>query len=124
MRSKSQKDTHININLIQIFIDISLSKNGSCSPFSLFYVQYYFEGGEKDIPFPYTYGNSKRDEPFKATTYSIRKEIKSVTSKVNKGKEIIQCLSQSAGGFSKARTVAELPNSLNQIYDLCQKKQN
>ena len=102
-------------------IDISLSKNGSCSPFNLFYVQYYFEGGEKDISFPYTYGNSKRDEPFKATTYSIRKEIKSVTSKVKKGKEIIQCLSQSAGGFSKARTVAELPNSLNQIYDLCQK---
>ena len=103
-------------------IDISLSKNWSCTPFNLFYVQYYFEGGEKDISFPYTYGNSKRDEPFKATTYSIRKEIKSVASKGKKGKEIIQCLTQSAGGFSKARAFAELPNSLNQIYGLCQKK--
>ena len=84
-------------------------------------MQYYFEGGEKDISFPYTYGNSKRDETFKATTYSIRKEIKSVASKGKKGKEIIHCLTQSTGGFSKARAVAELPNSLNQIYDLCQK---
>ena len=30
-------------------IVISLLENGSCSPFNLFYVQYYFEGGEKDI---------------------------------------------------------------------------
>ena len=78
-------------------------------------MQYYFEGGEKDISFSYTHGNSKRDEPFKATTYSVRKEIKSLASKGKKGKEIIQCLTQSAGGFSEARTVAELPNSLNQI---------
>ena len=34
---------------------------------------------------------------------------------------MIQCLTQSAGGFSKARAVAELPNSLNQIYNLCRK---
>ena len=50
---------------------VILSENGSCSPFNLFYVQYYFEGGEKDISFSYTHGNSKRDEPFKATTYSV-----------------------------------------------------
>ena len=71
-------------------IVISLSENGTCSSFSLFYVQYYFEGGEKDISFPYTHKNSKRDEPFKATTYSVQKEIKSLASKENKGKEIIQ----------------------------------
>ena len=69
----------------------------------------------------YPHGNSKRDEPFKTTTYSVRKEIKSLASKVKKGKEIIQYLTQRAGGFSKARTVAELPNSLNQIYDLSRK---
>ena len=107
---------------VQIYPDfhkivISLSENGSCSPCNLFYVQYYFEGGEKDISFSYTHGNSKRDEPFKATTYSVRKEIKPLVSKGKKGKEIIQCLTQSAVGFSEARTVAELPNSLNQIYD-------
>ena len=53
-------------------------------------MQNYFEGGEKDISFPYTHKNSKRDEPFKATTYSVQKEIKSLASKENKGKEIIQ----------------------------------
>ena len=84
-------------------------------------MQYYFEGGEKDISFSYTHGNSKRDEPFKATTYSVRKEIKPLASKGRKRKEIMQCLTQSAGGFSKGRTVAVLPNSLNQIYDLSQK---
>ena len=42
-------------------IVISLSKNGSGSPFNLFYVQHYFEGGEKDISFSYTHGNRKRD---------------------------------------------------------------
>ena len=96
-------------------------EKGSCSPFNLFYVQNYFEGGEKDISFSYTHGNSKRDEPFKATTYSVRKEIKSLASKGKKGKEIIQSLTQSAGGFLETRTVAELPNSLNQIYDLSRK---
>ena len=90
-------------------------ENGSCSPCNLFYGQYYFERGEKGISFSYTHGNSKRDEPFKATTYSVRKEIKSLASKGKKGKEIIQCLTQSTGGLSEARTVAELPNSLNQI---------
>ena len=103
-------------------IVLSLLENGSCPPFSLFYVQYYFEGGEKDISFSYTHGNSKRDEPFKVTTYPVRKAIKSLASKGKRGKEIIQCLTQSAGGFSEARTVAELPNSLNQIYDLSRKK--
>ena len=53
-------------------------------------MQYYFEGGEKDISFPYTHKNIKRDEPFKATTDSVQKEIKSLASKENKGKEIIQ----------------------------------
>ena len=96
-------------------------ENGSCSPFNLFYWQYHFEGGEKGISFSCTHGNSKRDEPFKATTYSVRKEIKCLASKEKKGKEIIQCLTQSAGGFSEARTVAELPNSLNQIYNLSRK---
>ena len=84
-------------------------------------LQYYFERDEKDISFSYTHGNSKRDEPFKATTYSVRKEIKSLASKGKKGKEIIQSLTQSAGGFLETRTVAELPNSLNQIYDLSRK---
>ena len=84
-------------------------------------MQYYFERGEKEISFSYTHGNSKRDEPFKATTYSVQKEIKSSASKGKKGKEIIQCLTQSAGGFSEARAVVELPNSLNQIYDLSRK---
>ena len=116
-----QKDALININLIQIFIVISLSENGSCSPFNLLYVQCYFEGGEKDISFSYTHGNNKWDEPFKVTTYSVRKEIKSLASKGKKGKEILQCLTRRAGGFSKARRVAELPNSLNQIYDLSRK---
>ena len=55
------------------------------------------------------------------TTYSVQKEIKSLATKGKKRKEIIQCLTQSAGGFSKARTVAELPNSLNQFYDLTRK---
>ena len=49
------------------------------------------------------------------TTYSVRKEIKSVASKRKKGKEIIQCLTQSAGGFSKARTVAKFIK-LNQVF--------
>ena len=49
------------------------------------------------------------------TTYSVRKEIKSVASKRKKGKEIIQCLTQSARGFSKARTVAEFIK-LNQVF--------
>ena len=53
--------------------------------FNLFYVQYYFEGGEKDFTFSYTHGNSKRDEPLKATTCSVRKEIKSLASKGKKG---------------------------------------
>ena len=81
-------------------------------------MQYYFEGGEKDISFSYTSGNSKIDN---AATYSVRKEIKPLASKGKKGKEIIQCLTQSAGGFSKVRAVAELPNSLNKIYDLSRK---
>ena len=89
--------------------------------FQFVLLQYYFERDEKDISFSYTHGNSKRDEPFKATTYSVRKEIKSLASKGKKGKEIIQCLTQSAGGFSEARAVVELPNSLNQIYDLSRK---
>ena len=72
----------------------------------MFYVQYYLEGGEKDISFSYTHGNSKRDEPFKTATCSVPKEIKSLASKGKKGKEITQCLIQSAGGFSKARKVA------------------
>ena len=87
-------------------------------------MQYYFEGGEKDTSFSYTHGNSTRDETFKATAYSIGKEIKSLARYGKKGKEIIQCLTHSTGGFSKARTVTELPNSLSQIYDLSRKKHN
>ena len=102
-------------------IVISLSESRSCFPSNLYYVQYYFEEGEKDISFSYTHGNSKGDKLFKATKYSVRKEIKSLASKRKKGKEIIQCLTQSAEGFSKAKTVAELPNWLNQIYDLSRK---
>ena len=39
-----------------------------------------------------------------------------------KGKAIFERLVKSSGGFEEASTSADLPNSHNQIYDLCRKQ--
>ena len=90
-------------------------------PCSLVYVQYYFERGEHDIDFSYVHGNSKTQKTFCQTTYSVKENIKSYSKEGFKGKTVLKKMNQSIGGFEKARISANLPASLNQIYDIARK---
>ena len=89
----------------------------------LFYVQYYFEGEEYEIEFsrPHHGNNTKKDKPRQVTSFSVRDNIKSLSSQGKVGKKIFTDMSSSIGGFSNARTTADLPNSLRQIHDISRK---
>ena len=95
--------------------------NGEQLP--LFYVQYYFENEEVDIEFsrPNHGNNTKKNKPRQVTSFSVRDQIKSLSSHGKSGKSIFTEMSKRIGGFSNARTTADLPNSLRQIHDISRK---
>ena len=104
---------------------VSVSKTDN-EPLPLFFVQYYFEYKEHEIDFtPPCYGNNlNKDKPRQIMFPSVRNEVKSVASEGMKGKQIFQKLCNKAGGFSEARTPADIPNSIEKIQYICRKSKD
>ena len=55
---------------------------------------------------------------------SVQNAVKSLASQGMKGKQIFQNLCNKAGGFSGARTPADIPNSIEKIHDICRKSKD
>ena len=104
---------------------LSVSKTGN-EPLSLFFVQYYFDDKEHEIYFtPACHGNNlNKDKPRQIMFPSVRNKVKSLASEGAKGKQIFKKLCNKSGGFSGARTPADIPNSIEEIHDIYRKSKD
>ena len=68
-------------------IFMSLSENGSCSLFNLFFMQYYFDGGEKDISLYMVI--AKKKNLLRRQHTQFENKSNPLASKGKKGKNII-----------------------------------
>ena len=55
---------------------------------------------------------------------SVRNKVKSLASEGAKGKQIFKKLCNKSGGFSGARTPADIPNSIEEIHDIYRKSKD
>ena len=84
-------------------------------------MQYYFDNGEYRVDFSMP-GSSKNKEKSQQRKIFIRNNAKSLLHKEIKGKAMFERLVKSSGRLEEASTSADLPNSYNQMYDLCRKQ--
>ena len=92
-------------------------------PLSNFFVQYYFDNREHHVDFSMI-DSSRNKEKSQQTKFSVRNNVKTLFHKGMKGKAIFERLVKSSGDFEEASTSTDLPNSYNQMYDLCRKQKS
>ena len=92
-------------------------------PLSNFYVQYCFDNGGHHVDF-FMPDSSRNKEKSQQTNLNGRNNIKTLFHKGMKGKAIFERLVKSSGDFEEACTSTDLPNSYNQMYDLCRKQKS
>lgn len=116
VRRKYQNASYLPLHRVVITIQNDTDDNSSIN--DLFFVQYYFDGEEKDIIVS-PHGNQKHEEyPYHRTRETVKKRIKECVANDGKPKDVFHTIIEEQGGIEKVQNGNFLPRNRQQIKNI------